>query len=136
MYSRGRECAGGKECKGRVAGLRFIVVSALLMPGVFCLAYVPSSDSQTAKKSEQLQHDAEALMQNGQVDAAIAEYRRAIATAPRNARNYYGLAVALDRAGALHDERVALEHALRLDASYAPVHNQLGLLDMKEAKQV
>src|SRR4030088_1162248 len=108
MYSRWRECAVGKECKGRVAGLRLIVASALLLPGAFCIAHVPSSASQTAKQAAQLQQDAETLLQKGQVDAAIAEYRRAIAAAPRNARNYYGLAVALDRAGALHDERVAL----------------------------
>jgi Tfp pilus assembly protein PilF len=31
---------------------------------------------------------------------------------------------------------VALQRVLRLDVSYAPVHNQLGLLNMKEAKQV
>lgn len=135
MYSRWLESAGGKERKGRTAGLRLFVISALLMPSAFSIAYVPSTDSQTAKKSAPLPQDAMTLLQQGQGDAAIAEYRRAIATAPRNGRNYYGLAVALDRAGALRDERVTLEHALRLDGSYAPVHNQLGLLNRKEAKQ-
>ena len=41
------------------------------------------------------------------------------------------LALALDRLGDYSGEREALEKAMSLDASLAPVHNQLGFLDLQ-----
>jgi hypothetical protein len=91
MYSLWRECMESRERKGRVSGQCFVVGAVLLMTSVFCIANVPSSGSQTAKGSEQRQEDPERLLQQGQARAAIEEYRRAIARAPRDAKNYYGL---------------------------------------------
>ena len=79
MYSLWRGCMESRERKGRVSGQRFVVGAVLLMPSVFCIAYVPSSGSQTAKRWGQPQEYAERLLQQGQVRAAIEEYRRAIA---------------------------------------------------------
>jgi hypothetical protein len=72
---------GEQERKRRVSGQRFVAGATLLMSSVFCIAYVPSSGLQTAKRAEQRQEDPERLLQQGQVRAAIEEYRRAIARA-------------------------------------------------------
>ena len=93
-----------------------------------------SAGSTTIGVAERQRAEASRLLQSGHVSAAVAMYRRAIVADPKDARSYYGLAVALDRTGALQEERAALQHALRLDAAFAPTHNQLGLLSMKEAK--
>jgi hypothetical protein len=79
MYSRWRECVESRKRKGRVACQALVVGAVLLMPSVFCIAYVPSSGSPTAKRWGQPQEYAERLLQQGQVRAAIEEYRRAIA---------------------------------------------------------
>lgn len=65
---------------------------------------------------------------------AINAYRASITQDPDNSRSYYGLALALDQAGDRSGERRALEKAIKLDASYAPAHNQLGLLSLKESR--
>ena len=50
---------------------------------------------------------------------------------PENARTHYDLALALDRLGDYAAERAALQDAMRLDAKFAPVYNQLGFLQFK-----
>jgi cytochrome c-type biogenesis protein CcmH/NrfG len=72
--------------------------------------------------AQQRSEEAQALLNSGQAGAAAA-FQRAIAADPNNARNYYSLAVALDQRIALREELAALQHALRLDAQYAPGHN-------------
>ena len=84
--------------------------------------------------SDNLRSRADDCFKRGEVKQAIAAYRSAIVANSRDARNYYGLAVALDAVGALGEERDALKRISQLDASFAPAHNQLGLLDMKEKK--
>lgn len=123
-----------RERKGHDTGRHWVVWAALLMPGLFCVAHAPLSTSQMPERAEQQRTNAGKLPQQGQVRAAIEEYRRAVAANPHDPQNYYGLAVALDRAGDLREEREALHHVLLLNPSYAPLHNQLGLLNMKEAK--
>lgn len=70
-------------------------------------------------------------LETGDAQTAVAKYRDAIAKDPKNARTYYNLALALERTGDEGGERDALTKAEELDANLAPVHNQLGMLDLK-----
>lgn len=70
-------------------------------------------------------------LQSGDPRKAVALYRAALANDPNNARTYYDLALALDRLSDYAGERAALEKAQSLDAALAPVHNQLGFLDLQ-----
>ena len=70
-------------------------------------------------------------LQSGDAQKAVALYREALTNDPNNAHTYYNLALALDRLGDYSGEREALEKAMKLDASLAPVHNQLGFLDLQ-----
>jgi len=70
-------------------------------------------------------------LQSGDAQKAAALYREALANDPRNAHTYYDLALALDRLGDYSGEREALEKAVKLDSKLAPVHNQLGFLDLQ-----
>jgi len=70
-------------------------------------------------------------LQSGDPQKAVALYRASLANDPKNARTYYDLALALDRLSDYSAEREALEKAQALDGSLAPVHNQLGFLDLQ-----
>ncbi|HYK37819.1 tetratricopeptide repeat protein [Alloacidobacterium sp.] len=70
-------------------------------------------------------------LQSGDPQKAVALYRASLVNDPNNARTYYDLALALDRLSDYAAEREALEKAQSLDASLAPVHNQLGFLDLQ-----
>ena len=91
------------------------------------------------KKTENVRQDvagvtanqASADLQSGDAQKAVALYREALTNDPNNAHTYYNLALALDRLGDYSGEREALEKAMNLDASLAPVHNQLGFLDLQ-----
>jgi tetratricopeptide (TPR) repeat protein len=70
-------------------------------------------------------------LQSGDPKKAVELYRASLVNDPNNARTYYDLALALDRLSDYAAEREALEKAQSLDASLAPVHNQLGFLDLQ-----
>ncbi|QNI31884.1 tetratricopeptide repeat protein [Alloacidobacterium dinghuense] len=70
-------------------------------------------------------------LQSGDPQKAVALYRASLANDPKNARTYYDLALALDRLSDYSAEQDALEKAQALDATLAPVHNQLGFLDLQ-----
>ena len=70
-------------------------------------------------------------LQSGDAQKAVDLYRASLANDPKNAKTYYDLALALDRLSDYSAEREALEKAQTLDASLAPVHNQLGFLDLQ-----
>ncbi len=74
------------------------------------------------------------MLQHNEVSGALAAYRSAVAAGKDEAKNYYGLALALDRAGSLSEERTALQRVMQLASSFAPAQNQLGLLSLKEGK--
>jgi tetratricopeptide (TPR) repeat protein len=91
------------------------------------------------KKAEDVRQDVAGVtanqanedLQSGDAQKAVALYRQALANDPNNAHTYYDMALALDRLGDYSGEREALEKAMKLDASLAPVHNQLGFLDLQ-----
>jgi putative PEP-CTERM system TPR-repeat lipoprotein len=91
------------------------------------------------KKAEDVRQDVAGVtanqanqnLQSGDAQKAVTLYREAIANDPGNAHTYYDLALALDRLGDYAGEREALEKAVTLDAKLAPVHNQLGFLDLQ-----
>jgi tetratricopeptide (TPR) repeat protein len=70
-------------------------------------------------------------LQSGDPQKAAALYRASLVNDPNNAKTYYDLALALDRLSDFPAEREALEKAQTLDTSLAPVHNQLGFLDLQ-----
>lgn len=70
-------------------------------------------------------------LQSGDPQKAVALYRASLANDPNNAKTYYDLALALDRLSDYPAEREALEKAQALDGTLAPVHNQLGFLDLQ-----
>ncbi|WP_158750008.1 tetratricopeptide repeat protein [Acidobacterium sp. S8] len=70
-------------------------------------------------------------LQSGDAQKAVALYQASLVNDPKNARTYYDLALALDRLSDYPAEREALEKAQTLDATLAPVHNQLGFLDLQ-----
>jgi tetratricopeptide (TPR) repeat protein len=90
-----------------------------------------SSDRQvTVVKRNQANED----MKQGNYQIAIISYRESIAKDPNDFQSYYGLALALDKTGDASGERQALQKAVKLGPSYAPAHNQLGLLDLREGQ--
>jgi predicted Zn-dependent protease len=67
-----------------------------------------------------------ALLKLGNVDAAIAEYRSAIALAPDKPRTYFQLAQAMTANNDEAGSEDALKQALVSDSHYAPAHCELG----------
>lgn len=70
-------------------------------------------------------------LQSGDPQKAVALYRASLVNDPKNARTYYDLALALDKLSDYAAEREALEKAQALDSTLAPVHNQIGFLDLR-----
>lgn len=60
------------------------------------------------------------LLRQGNPGAAEQLFRQAIPKRPRNPVGYYDLGVAYERAGDARDAVIEYEHALRVDARYAP----------------
>ncbi|MGC1911764.1 MAG: tetratricopeptide repeat protein, partial [Candidatus Acidiferrales bacterium] len=60
---------------------------------------------------------------------AIALYKEALLSAPRDASLAYKLAMACEKAGDASSERAALQQAIQIDPNMAPAQNQLGYLD-------
>ena len=79
-------------------------------------------------------NEANEYLKEGNVQGAIDRYRASIAENPNNPGAYYGLALALDRLGDDAGEQSALEKAVALDPKFAPAHNQLGLIQLKEGR--
>jgi tetratricopeptide (TPR) repeat protein len=70
----------------------------------------------------------------GNPQRAVALYENSIAEYSKSASIYYNFALALDAQHDLVRERAALNDAIRLDAAFAPAHNQLGVLDLSGGK--
>jgi tetratricopeptide (TPR) repeat protein len=62
---------------------------------------------------------------------AIDLYRESITEYPSNFHVYYNLALALNKQRDYRAESDALDQAIKLNADYAPAHNQLGFLKMQ-----
>ena len=67
----------------------------------------------------------------GEFQQAVDLYREALAAAPKEASLAYKLAMALDKAGDIVNERVALEQTIQIDPNMAEAQNQLGYLDLQ-----
>jgi len=67
-------------------------------------------------------------MENGNPAKAAALYREAFTAYPNSASLAYKLAIALDSAGDIEQERTVLEQAVQLDPDFALAQNQLGYL--------
>jgi tetratricopeptide (TPR) repeat protein len=68
------------------------------------------------------------------LQGAITAYRESVAQDPNDSHNYYARALALDQAGEVSGERDALQKAIHLNPSFAPAHNQLGVIDLRERR--
>ena len=66
------------------------------------------------------------LMKQGELDAAAAEYRKAIALAPDQPRTYYQLALVLRAKQQDADEESLLAKAMEIDNHYALAHAEMG----------
>lgn len=75
-----------------------------------------------------------ALMEQGSIDEAIAQYRQALKLAPEYAEAYFDLGYALVKAGRLPEAIVPYEDGLRLKPGYAEGHFNLGKAFMHEGR--
>ena len=66
------------------------------------------------------------LAENGQFEAAVAEWNRALALSPNDAKAHNNLAFALARTGRLDEAIAHWRKALEQDLDYAEVHRNLG----------
>ena len=74
------------------------------------------------------------LVQQRQIDAAIAEYQAAITIAPEKPRTYYQLALAKVIQEDVEGAKQSLEQALAADEQYAPAYTELGDLLMQQGR--
>jgi tetratricopeptide (TPR) repeat protein len=71
----------------------------------------------------------------GNTTQAISLYRDAIDALPQDAVLEYDMALALERAGDVADERVALEKAVQLRPGFAEAENRLGLVSARAGER-
>ena len=74
------------------------------------------------------------LVQQRQIDAAMAEYQTAISIAPEKPRTYYHLALAKVIQGDVEGAKQSLTRALVADEQYAPAYTELGDLLMQQGR--
>ena len=65
------------------------------------------------------------LLKEGQPDAALPEFGRALALAPRDARNFNNRGVALEALGQTEAARSDFERALQIDPNLAEARQNL-----------
>lgn len=75
-----------------------------------------------------------ALMREGRLSEAIAEYERSIQLNPRKATAFYDLAIAYNKAGRIDDAIVMYRKALDIDPRYASARNNLGNIFLRQGK--
>ncbi len=74
------------------------------------------------------------LVQQRQIDAAVAEYQAAITIAPEKPRTYYQLALVKVIQGDMNGVEQALAKAVAADERYAPAYTELGDLLMQQGR--
>jgi tetratricopeptide (TPR) repeat protein len=75
-----------------------------------------------------------ALLDNGQVEEAIACYHKAIALDPKHAPAHYNLGMALAGKGQVDEAIPFYQKAIELDPKFAPAHTNLGNALMSKGK--
>ena len=83
-------------------------------------------NNRTLAASKAAQGDKE--LATGDPQKAVAYFREAVQATPQNLLLTFKLAMALDRAGGVDEERTLLEHAVQVDPAFALAQNQLGYL--------
>jgi Flp pilus assembly protein TadD len=76
--------------------------------------------------------EAEAALQAGNPQEAVALYRAAVEATPDDALLSFKLAMALDRTDYTADEQVALQRVIKINPAFALAHNQIGYLASRE----
>jgi len=75
-----------------------------------------------------------ALMREGRLAEAIAEYERAVWLNPRKAAAHYDLAIAYNKAGRTEEAIAQYRQALDLDPRYASARNNLGNIYLRQGR--
>lgn len=75
--------------------------------------------------------EADAEMERGNLQHAIALYHEAVEAFPKDPMLHYKLALALDKANQTDEERAALERVIGIDPGFAAAQYQLGYLDSR-----
>lgn len=88
-------------------------------------------DEQNRTLSASKASEADASLEKGDLQHAIALYREAVAAFPKDTMVSYKLALALDKAGQADDERTVLQQLLSTDPTVAAAQYQLGYLDSR-----
>jgi tetratricopeptide (TPR) repeat protein len=76
--------------------------------------------------------EAEAALQAGDPQKAVALYRGAVEATPGDALLNFKLAMALDRSDDKADEQLALQQVIKIDPAFALAHNQIGYLASRD----
>jgi tetratricopeptide (TPR) repeat protein len=90
--------------------------------------------SQEKNRADLIASRANEALRTGDYQEAIQLYREALKLDTVNAKTYYNLALAWDKAGNRGEEQAALEHSLQLDPQLARAHNQLGIVFLSSAQ--
>ena len=77
---------------------------------------------------------ANALLEKGDTEGAVAMYIEVIELEPDNPKTHYNLALALEKLGKRGEESQELEKAVELDPNFAEAHNQLGILRLANGR--
>lgn len=96
------------------------------------LAYQQAvKDQQNRTVAVSKSSEADADLEKGDLQRAIALYREAVQAFPKDTMIGYKLAMALDKANQTDDERSALEQVIANDPGFAAAQYQLGYLDSR-----
>ena len=107
----------------------YALVPTVVFVVIFCHWPVASASEMRAITETNL---GAALQDDGRVDEAIAQYRRAIAEQPDYAPAYNNLATALRKAGKTAEAQTTYERALQLQPDFATAHFNLANLLLDE----
>jgi tetratricopeptide (TPR) repeat protein len=138
-------CAGRATVPDRNKRASSTLIARFLAALVFAIALSGSSNTAARQKStaqaEIWKQQAHALVANGQWDAAIQRYEKAIAIAPKDSSLRVELGAALIKAGRLTDSIAAFQEALRitphnLTAELGLAQAYRGVRNSDEAKRV
>jgi tetratricopeptide (TPR) repeat protein len=123
---------GWKQRRAALGGLMAAVIGALMVCAWKQTTYWKSdetlwSHTLACTTDNYLAHCnlAEALLQKGRVDEAIAHYQKVLEVKPDYAQAHYDLALALRQKGRVDEAIAQYQYALQINPGYAEAHNNL-----------
>jgi tetratricopeptide (TPR) repeat protein len=123
---------GWKQRRAALCGLMAAVISVLMACAWKQTTYWKSDETLwthtlACTTGNYLAHCnlAEALLQKGKVDEAIAHYQKVLQIKPDCAQAHYDLAIALRQIGKVDDSIAQYQNALQIYPDYAEAHNNL-----------